>query len=386
MVFDYQNLEEAYCKVKRGKSNNPSQKKYMYYLDENLGLLVYGLTTRTYCPAKLKRKEILYPKRRTARVPGINDKVVQYAICDDYIYPQMERISIKESSACVKGRGTQYGGNLVRSQLHDYYRKYNTKHFYVLKCDIHSYFANINHERLKKLLDRYIEDEDALYWAKVYVDLPDVPDGIPLGLQESHINSNFYLTGLDYLVKYKYRVKYYGRYKDDFYLISNDYDELVWLKNEIEKYLHSIYLEFNPKTAILEDKFDFLGFEYRLTETGKDAVRLSKAKLKQHRRRIRKLLRQLKAGEIEPQTVANYHQGWRTHASWGDCGALIKSEDQWLTNRLAGMNYVMVIKPAKKKPKRKQRNENIIIERRTNVKNITRTNEGTSCNGGYFIR
>ena len=364
MVFDYTYLEEAYHKVRRGKSNNPNQMKYMYYLEENLALLIYGLETHQYAPSPLRKKEILYPKRRTARVPGINDKIVQHAICDDYIYPEMERVAVKESSACIKGRGTQYGGDLVKEQLREYYRKYGTNHFYVLKCDIHSYFANIDHDRLKELLDRYIKDAEALYWAKRYVDLPDMPKGIPLGLQESHINSNFYLTEMDYLIKYKYRAEFYGRYKDDFYIISNDCNFLSRLKDEIERYLHTIHLEFNPKTAICEDKFDFLGFEHRLTETGKAIARLSKAKLKQHRRRIRKLLRQLEAGEVEAQDVANYHQGWRTHASWGDCGSLIRAEDKWLAERLDEMGYTMAIKPAKKKPKRKQKNQIIVVERK----------------------
>lgn len=68
----------------------------------------------------------------------------------------MERISIKESSACIKGRGTQYGGELVKEQLRSYYRTYGTNHFFVLKCDIHSYFASVDHGRLKGILDRYI--------------------------------------------------------------------------------------------------------------------------------------------------------------------------------------------------------------------------------------
>lgn len=112
---------------------------------------------------------------------------------------------------------------------------------------------------------------------------------------------------MDYLVKYTHGIHWYGRYKDDFYIISNDRGFLEELKVELENYLHSIHLEFNPKTAICEDKFDFLGFEYRLTPTGKAIARLAKSKLKQHRRRIRKLLRQLAAGEIEPKVIADYH-------------------------------------------------------------------------------
>ena len=47
----------------------------------------------------------------------------------------------------------------------------------------------------------------------------DTTEGLPLGYQTSQLLALSFLDEFDHMVKEKYRVKYYGRYMDDFYLI-----------------------------------------------------------------------------------------------------------------------------------------------------------------------
>ena len=87
--------------------------------------------------------------------------------------------------------------------------------------------------------------------------------GLPIGNLTSQLFSNVYLNGLDQFVKRTLKCKHYGRYVDDFYIVSESREYLhsiiPLLSEYIEKELH---LEINPaKTKIYESTkgVDFLG-------------------------------------------------------------------------------------------------------------------------------
>lgn len=63
----------------------------------------------------------------------------------------------------------------------------------------------------------------------------------------------------------------YGRYMDDFYIISSDKLLLRRILKEIEEYIKPLGLRLNKKTQIspLKNGIDFLGFHTYLTSTGK---------------------------------------------------------------------------------------------------------------------
>jgi hypothetical protein len=58
---------------------------------------------------------------------------------------------------------------------------------------------------------------------------------------------------LDKFVKKNLKIKYYGRYVDDFILIHNDKKYLTFCKNEIEKYLkQELRLTVHPNKIYLQ--------------------------------------------------------------------------------------------------------------------------------------
>lgn len=269
------------------------------------------LNNGSYQPDPLREKQVLYPKRRIVQVPSLNDKIVQHVICDGYAYEPMTKPLIREASANTRGRGTDYGRDILVKHLRAFWRKYKRPP-YILKCDVHSFFASIPHDRLLQLIDRYIDNPIVKSQMEAFVALTD--QGSPLGLQQSQLTSNLYLSELDHKLKERLGVEFYGRHMDDFYILS---DSRAWLEEIwawIRRYLDSIGLELNPKTNIFYRSFDYIGFRFIVSDTGKVIVRLSPGKLKSKRRHLKKQAGELASGKKTPEQLEASYFGWRVHA------------------------------------------------------------------------
>ena len=141
-------------------------------------------------------------------------------------------------------------------------------------------------------------------------------DGKALGLgsQVSQIAAIYYPNALDHFVKEKLRVKFYGRYMDDLYLIHRDKQFLENCLAEIKKVCASLYISVNlKKTCIvkLSHGLIFLKGKYSLLESGKvlripcrDSPLRMKRKLKKY-----KIL--LEAGKMSFMDIRNAYQSWR---------------------------------------------------------------------------
>ena len=71
--------------------------------------------------------------------------------------------------------------------------------------------------------------------------------GLCLGHELSQWFAIWYLNEMDHYIKESLKINYYGRYMDDFYLISNDKDYLYKCLYNIT-YLLKVYgLDLNPK-------------------------------------------------------------------------------------------------------------------------------------------
>ena len=80
------------------------------------------------------------------------------------------------------------------------------------------------------------------------------------------------LLSQNVLIKERYHIRYYIRYMDDFILIHEDMEHLKRCRDEIRVQLAALGLRVSEKkTKIfpLTQGIKFLGFKFRLTETGK---------------------------------------------------------------------------------------------------------------------
>ena len=341
MIFDYDTLRLAWKDESKGKREAPNQQRYRYNLEENLYSLSQRLQAGTFEPAPLRIKQIYYPKRRRAQVPSQEDKIVQHAIADTYAYFPLVAPLIKEASANTRGRGTDYGVELLEKDLRRFWLKYRRAP-YILKGDVHNFFGSIPHDRAIALVEHHLEDQDVQEIMRRFIGL--TARGLPLGLQQSQLLANLYLSEFDHKLKERKGVEFYGRHMDDFYILCRTREEAELLLAWVREYIEGVGLELNPKTCICYRGFDYLGFRFIVSDTGKIIVRVAKPKLKSKRRHMAKLARQLAAGEVTPEKVEAAYFGWRHHALKAkNARTQVLNMDTYLDGKLRAAGYQLRI-------------------------------------------
>ncbi len=142
---------------------------------------------------------------------------------------------------------------------------------------------------------------------------------MPLGNLTSQFFANIYLNELDYFVKHILRVKYYTRYVDDFVILHQSKEQLVHLREEINKFLiEKLRLELHQdksKIIPLSRGVDFVGFR-----------NFSYFKLLR-KRNIRKMENKVKSfpkREISYGSLIESFRGWQAYAMWANTFKLRK--------------------------------------------------------------
>lgn len=342
MILSFSMFYNAWKKAVKQSSIEPKDERLKYELEESLIKLLIDLEEDSFNPDSLKTMIVTIPKKRVVQTPSTIDKIVQNVLCDNYLTEALSKPLIKETSACISNRGTKYASDLLKTQLRNYYSHYGSS-FYVLKCDIKSYFASIEHLPLSIVLERYVFDGMVAKQIKQFVDL--MPVGLALGLRQSQLIANLYLSSLDHYCKEQLHAKYYGRYMDDFYIISNDKAYLNYCLNKINTFVEKkLTLKLNPKTKIYKNTLPYIGFVYYLDSKGKAVQRLASDKKKTKKRHIRKMMTQVANGELSIEKFVNSYMCWRAHALQGDCYKLIMEWDQWVKSFINEHGYTWKIK------------------------------------------
>lgn len=254
-VHDFRNLNNAYMKARRGKSDRPEVAKFTYYLEQELFNIQKQLTEGNFKTGKYRNFTIFEPKKREISALPFRDRVVHHAICN-IIEPIFERTFIYDSFACREKKGTHAGVKRLQKFI------IKNQNCYVLKADISKYFKTVNKDILKELLRRKIADKQVLNLLDNIVESSE--NGIPIGNLTSQLFANIYLSQIDYYVKFELRIKYYVRYMDDFIIIDYSKKNLSVIKDKIIQRLSLLKLSISQrKTNIFpaSDSVDFLGYK-----------------------------------------------------------------------------------------------------------------------------
>ena len=220
-------------------------------------------------------------------LPSFPDRIVHH-LYYNYTHELYEATFIRDSYSCIKGRGTLDG--VLRLSEHIRKESQNwTRECYVLKLDIRGYFMHINRQRLLEIclstLDRMAGhkmpkhlrqgnvvtweqalDMDFVRWLTEVIVMLNPRDnciicgseadwigldpaksmrwladglGLPIGNLTSQLFSNVYLNVLDQFMKRVLKCRHYGRYVDDFFVVSCDREWLLSLVPRIRRFLKS---------------------------------------------------------------------------------------------------------------------------------------------------
>ena len=321
-------------KCKCGKMWKASVARFVEHGIEETLKLEEQLSDGTYRPRKSHEFELTYPKRRKCSSIHIRDRIVQRSINDLILYPEMTRSFIWDNYACQKGKGTTKAMDRLDAMLHRYYiNNGNSNEGYVLRCDIEHYYQNMNHDIAYQCFYKHI-DKDTLSMITEWLNRQYPGDiGYALGSQMVQILGISFLDPVDHFAKENLKAKVYSRYMDDSLIVSNDIKYLEYCYKMEQEKLYEVKLNFHPeKTKIypLKEGIEFLGFTFKLTETGKVIRLINPQNVKHERRKLRRMAAMVKSGEMTRRKFYDCYGAWKAHARLGNTFKVVQRMDQYV--------------------------------------------------------
>ena len=136
---------------------------------------------------------------------------------------------------------------------------------------------------------------------------------IDIGDQTSQAIGVYYPTRIDNYIKVVKGVRWYGRYMDDFYIISNSKEELEQILEVIIQIANEMGLFISiRKTHItrIDRKFKFLQSHYWLTRSGAVVRKINKVRVHSMRVKVRKLGFMVQMNRREGTYIVNMIRSW----------------------------------------------------------------------------
>ena len=333
-VINDEALFDSMMKCKKGVLYKSSVSYfYLNCLDE-ISKLSDELQNETYLARKPKKFEITTPKHREIVSIAFRDRVFQRSLNDLVAYPVMTNSFIYDNAACQKGKGTDFARNRLKEFLRRHYRRHGLEG-YVLKIDIKKYYDNIEHDYAKKIFRERLDDWSYQQVETIIDTQYQKEKGFNAGSQIIQILGISALNKVDHFIKEELHIKYYIRYQDDFILIDKEKGYLEYCRSQIEEKLKEVGLECNPKKTRIfpvSEKIRFLGFDYRLTSTGKVIATVDPAKIKWERKHLRRMIAKCRRGELPRSKVDEHFNSVIRYYATGNSHKLIQKMKDYYKN------------------------------------------------------
>lgn len=253
-------------------------------------------------------------KTRQINAPVIRDRVVQKLMMNHILLPALERPLIYDNYASLKGRGTSMARKRMDVHLQRFIREHGTNG-YILQIDIRKYFESIDHEVLKRLYRKEVHESPEIMSLIDYIidTASKTGKGLNLGSECPQIFAVYYLHTIDTWLKVVCGERYYGRYMDDIYVISESKEHLRELLQGIKERLVGLKLEVNDrKTHITKLTHGFTFLQLKYSFNGNHIVkRLTHEKIARERRRLKAFRRLVDDGRMTEVKAYNCYKSWR---------------------------------------------------------------------------
>lgn len=283
-------LFTAYFCARQNKRNTVSQVRFERDLCDNLMALYDEIASGRYRVGRSMCFIIRDPVQREVFAASFRDRIVHHLLYN-WLMPVFEPTFIYDSYSCREGKGTLFGIKRLEHHMRSCSNNFR-KPCFVLKLDIEGYFMNISRQKLYdmifsrllkyascsscipfdvsvalQLLSQVIFNDPTKGCYRKgslndWVGLPSSKSlfhapagcGLPIGNLTSQLFSNVYLSSLDNYVKRVLKIRHYGRYVDDFYLVANTREELLSAIPDIRAFLlDTLGLRLHPKKVHLVD-------------------------------------------------------------------------------------------------------------------------------------
>ena len=330
-IVGFEALYDSLQKCKKGVRWKDSVAHYHLNALEEVIKLERDLHEGRYKPRLPKEFTVYSPKQREILSIAFRDRVYQRSLNDNAIYPQMSRSFIRDNCACQAGKGTDYCRDRLEVFLHRYFINHGADG-YVFQVDIKGYYPNMSHSVVEQTFHRKLDPETYERTVDILRGQYKGDTGYNPGSQMVQIAGISVLDPVDHFAKEQLRCKYYLRYMDDILFISPDRVYLEDCKRRMEELLHEMGFEYNQKkTRIyrLSEGIEFLGFTFRLTDSGKVLRLISAKNVKMQRKKLVRLVALCKSGKYPKSIADDSYRCWRAHAAKGNTWKLLARMDKF---------------------------------------------------------
>jgi len=275
---------EAYYECRRSKRRTANALAFEADFEQQLVRLWREINSGTYKIGRSIAFIVKDPVQREVFAADFRDRVVHHLVISR-LNPLFEEEFIDNSYSCRAGKGVLYGVQSIQKQITECSDS-GRRDCYVMKLDIRSFFMSINKNILYRMLfefvsDRYHKEDKHILLRLIKLIIYNNPEdncvikggreswnglpchkslfwterfcGLPIGNLTSQIFANFYLNSLDKYVTEELKIKYYGRYVDDFVLIHTDKQTLLDAREKISEFLRTrLKLTLHPQKFYLQ--------------------------------------------------------------------------------------------------------------------------------------
>lgn len=326
-IIEYDALWDSYRKCKSGVGWKPTTKHFYLNDCEEILRMSCKLEAGNWVNGTPRPISITYPKKREGLSIPFKDRVYQRSINDNVLYPAATRSFIYDNIACQRGKGPDLARKRIKKMLWRFYCNYGLSGS-VGQMDISGYYKNMRHDVTNRKFQKCLADDEVHGMVVNVLDTQYTGDvGYNPGSQMVQIAGIAVPDEIDHYIKEALHIKYYIRYMDDFWLLHEDEEYLSWCMDAIERKLNEMGFNANKKKThitSLRKGFSFLGFAYRMTETGKIIMTLNSDNVRAERRRLRRLVILVSKGKKTKRTVDEHFRCWCDNASHGNSYKLIE--------------------------------------------------------------
>lgn len=330
-ICSFKNLLLAYKRARQCKKFKGNILEYGFFLENNLLKLHKELKAQTYSPFPYTCFTIYEPKTRRIAAPAFRDRVMQHSLVSA-IEPLFDAQFIYDSYACRKKRGTHFGARRVKKFLQAARSTAGKDaEIYCLRMDIKKFFASVSWDVLLFSIDKTIKchrTRNLIHKIVTWYDFVNLegaaiepPEdmitigkrrGLPIGNLTSQLFANVYLNELDHFVKETLKIKWYGRYMDDFLIIHPDKEYLKQTLKNIRDFLKQcLQLELNSNKVIIQNVKTGIPFVGYLLFY--DHVLIRGSTLRHMQKQFRKRRKLFQKGLISEDKLFQTHNSIRGH-------------------------------------------------------------------------
>lgn len=364
-------LYASYLHSRKGSSWKESVQRYDMHFLRNIAKTQRELENGTYRQMPFYEFQLNERgKTRHIRSMHFSDRVLQRSLCDTVLIPALVGKLTYDNGASMKGKGISFTRGRLQAHLEKYIRRHGTEGW-VMVMDFSKFFDNISHEKLLDMVEPVIQDQricqllehlidtfkvDVSYMDEVEyqeahnavfnsVEYEKIPDSLKtgrqflykslgIGSQISQISGVFFPTAIDNFIKIVCRMKYYGRYMDDLYIIHHSKERLREVYKGVRQIASALGLHINvKKTQItpLKRGFSFMQVKYSVTPSGHILKRVKPDRFTRERRKLKKYRSLLSQGSISRKDISNAYQSWKGNLTQFKCKQSIHNMDYLYT-------------------------------------------------------